>query len=176
MAPSMCPDPCGRRWGRWFQAILYHISAAHLVFMRSAFFKKCHIKLTCLTSRPQLSTFYSQQNQHWCIIQYATMNTFRVSSRTSEVKFINISRSLCTHFPPHELWSAKATSECDKQVCHRKVKQHLWNHNPGLGTICSIFMSFIHANIVHWPLSHWSTSFTCCRWKAKDKRDRFRTS
>ena len=27
MAPSMCLDPCGTRWGSWFQAILYHISA-----------------------------------------------------------------------------------------------------------------------------------------------------
>jgi len=26
LAPSMCPDPCGMRWGSWFQAILYHIS------------------------------------------------------------------------------------------------------------------------------------------------------
>ena len=37
MAPSMCPDPCGTRWGSWFQGILYHISA-YLVFMRSAYF------------------------------------------------------------------------------------------------------------------------------------------
>jgi len=28
MAPSVCPDPCGTRRGSWFQAILYHISAA----------------------------------------------------------------------------------------------------------------------------------------------------
>ena len=27
MAPSKCPDPCGTRWGSWFQAILYDISA-----------------------------------------------------------------------------------------------------------------------------------------------------
>jgi len=28
MAPSMCPaDPCGTRWGSWFQAILCRISA-----------------------------------------------------------------------------------------------------------------------------------------------------
>jgi len=27
MAPSMCLDPCGTRWGSWFQAVLYHISA-----------------------------------------------------------------------------------------------------------------------------------------------------
>ena len=38
MAPSMCPDRCGTRWGSWFQAILYHISAAYLVLMRSAYF------------------------------------------------------------------------------------------------------------------------------------------
>ena len=25
MAPYMCPDPCGTRWGSWFQAILYCI-------------------------------------------------------------------------------------------------------------------------------------------------------
>jgi len=33
MAPTMCLDLCGTRWGSWFQAILYHISA-YLVFMR----------------------------------------------------------------------------------------------------------------------------------------------
>ena len=27
MTPSICPDPCRTRWGSWFQAILYHISA-----------------------------------------------------------------------------------------------------------------------------------------------------
>ena len=27
MAPSMCLDPCGTRWGSWFQEILYHIFA-----------------------------------------------------------------------------------------------------------------------------------------------------
>ena len=51
-APSMCPDPCGTSWGSWFQVTLGHISAAYLVFMRSTYFsKKCHIKLTCLSSR-----------------------------------------------------------------------------------------------------------------------------
>jgi len=40
VAPSMCLDPCGRRWGSWFQAILYHISASYLVFMQSAYFFK----------------------------------------------------------------------------------------------------------------------------------------
>jgi len=49
MAPSMCPDPCGTRWGSWFQEILYNISATYLVFMRSAHFLKCSIKMTCLT-------------------------------------------------------------------------------------------------------------------------------
>ena len=38
MAPSMCLDPCGTRWSSWFQAILYHISAAYLVFMPSTYF------------------------------------------------------------------------------------------------------------------------------------------
>ena len=38
MASSMCPDPCGTIWGCWFQAILYHILAAYLVFIQSAFF------------------------------------------------------------------------------------------------------------------------------------------
>ena len=42
MAPSMCPDPCGTRWGSWFQAFLYHISAAYLVFMRSTYFLMPH--------------------------------------------------------------------------------------------------------------------------------------
>jgi len=27
MALSMCPDPCGMRWGSWYQAILHHITA-----------------------------------------------------------------------------------------------------------------------------------------------------
>ena len=55
MAPSMCPDPCGTRWGSWFQAVLYHISAYfHHIFGVYAvrlffFFRKCRIKLTCLT-------------------------------------------------------------------------------------------------------------------------------
>ena len=52
MAPSMCPDPCGTRWGSWFKqfcTIFPHISAAYLVFMWSAYFLKCCIKLTCLT-------------------------------------------------------------------------------------------------------------------------------
>jgi len=38
MAPSVCPDSCGTRRGSWFQAALYHISAAYLAFMRSAYF------------------------------------------------------------------------------------------------------------------------------------------
>ena len=38
MALSMCPDLCGTRRGSWFQAIFYHISAAYLVFMQSAYF------------------------------------------------------------------------------------------------------------------------------------------
>ena len=56
MAPSMCLDPCGMRWGCWFQAIMYHISAAYLMFMSSAYFFKCRIKLTCLSSG-DLATF-----------------------------------------------------------------------------------------------------------------------
>ena len=48
MAPSMCLGPCGTRWGSWFQVILYHISAAYMVFMWSAYFFKRCIKLTCL--------------------------------------------------------------------------------------------------------------------------------
>jgi len=50
MAPSRWMDPCGMRWGSWFQAIRYHISATYLVSMQSAYFLKCRIKLTCLTS------------------------------------------------------------------------------------------------------------------------------
>jgi len=40
MALSMCLDPCGTRWSSWFQAILYHISAAYLAFMWSTYFFK----------------------------------------------------------------------------------------------------------------------------------------
>jgi len=51
MAPSMCPDPYGTRWGSWFQAILYHVSAYFCqifgVYVVCVFFK-CHIKMTCL--------------------------------------------------------------------------------------------------------------------------------
>jgi len=51
MAPSMCPDPCGMRWGSWFQAILYHISTTYLMFMGSVYFSlKCWIELACLGS------------------------------------------------------------------------------------------------------------------------------
>ena len=50
MAPSRWMDPCGMRWGSWFQAIRYHISATYLVSMQSTYFFKCRIKLTCLTS------------------------------------------------------------------------------------------------------------------------------
>ena len=50
MASSMCPDPCGTRWGSWFQAILYHVSAAYLMFMWSTYFFKCRIQLTCPTT------------------------------------------------------------------------------------------------------------------------------
>jgi len=46
MAPSLCLDPCGTRWGSWFQAILCHISAAYLVFMRSAYFFQMPHKLS----------------------------------------------------------------------------------------------------------------------------------
>lgn len=28
--PSICPDPCGTRWGSWFHALLYHTSHIHL--------------------------------------------------------------------------------------------------------------------------------------------------
>ena len=47
MAPSMCPDPCGTRWGSWFQAILYHISAYFrrifgVYAVRIFFFKVSH--------------------------------------------------------------------------------------------------------------------------------------
>ena len=48
MAPTMCQDPRGTRWGSWFWAILCDISSAYLVFMRSAYFLKCRTKLTCL--------------------------------------------------------------------------------------------------------------------------------
>jgi len=49
MAPSMCPENWGMRCGSWFQAILYHISAIYLAFMRSTYFEqKCCINLTCL--------------------------------------------------------------------------------------------------------------------------------
>jgi len=44
--PFMCLDPSGMRWRSWFQAILYHISAAYLVFMQSAYFFECCMKLT----------------------------------------------------------------------------------------------------------------------------------
>ena len=46
MAPSMCPDPCGMRWGSWFQAILYHIPAylcrLFSVYVVHVFFKMPH--------------------------------------------------------------------------------------------------------------------------------------
>jgi len=61
MAPSMCLDPCGTGWGSWFQAILYHISAAYLVFMWSANLFKCrtnwhahHTWRYWQTSQPEL--------------------------------------------------------------------------------------------------------------------------
>jgi len=51
--PSMCLDPSGTRWGSWFHALLYHISAyfrrifsVYAVFI--LFFKESCIKLTCL--------------------------------------------------------------------------------------------------------------------------------
>jgi len=54
VASSMCLNPCGTRWGSWFQAVLRHISAyvrrIYFVFMRSAYFFKCRIKLTCLAA------------------------------------------------------------------------------------------------------------------------------
>ena len=28
--PSVCPDPCGTRWGSWFHALLYHTTHIHL--------------------------------------------------------------------------------------------------------------------------------------------------
>lgn len=30
MKPLMCPDPCGTRWGGWFDALLYHCQHVHL--------------------------------------------------------------------------------------------------------------------------------------------------
>jgi len=51
MAPSMCLDLCGTRWGSWFQVVLYHISAyfCHIfgIYVVHIFFK-CFIKLACL--------------------------------------------------------------------------------------------------------------------------------
>jgi len=59
MAPSVCPDPWGTRWGSWFQAILYHVSA----YFRHTFgvygvriFFKWHIKLTCLISALEMAS------------------------------------------------------------------------------------------------------------------------
>jgi len=50
MAPSMCTDPRGSRWGGWFQAILCHISAYfHRIFgvnIRSAYLLKRRIENT----------------------------------------------------------------------------------------------------------------------------------
>ena len=40
--------PVEQDGGSWFQAMLYHISTAYLVSMRSTYFFKCHINLTCL--------------------------------------------------------------------------------------------------------------------------------
>jgi len=52
MAPSMCLDPCGMRWGSWFQAILYHTSAyfRHIfgVYAIHYFFKNAFSALTLL--------------------------------------------------------------------------------------------------------------------------------
>jgi len=36
----MCPDPCGTRWGGWFQAVLYHISTAYLALCNPHIFNK----------------------------------------------------------------------------------------------------------------------------------------
>ena len=33
MASSMCLDPCGMRWGSWFQTFLYHISTTFGVYV-----------------------------------------------------------------------------------------------------------------------------------------------
>jgi len=60
MAPSMCPEYSGPLWSverggvvgfEQFCTIFPHISAAYLVFMRSAYFFKCRIKLTCPTQK-----------------------------------------------------------------------------------------------------------------------------
>ena len=64
MAPSMCPDPCGTRWGSWFQAVLYHISAAYLAFMRSAYFNKMPNK----TGMPSLRNIQQQMGK--CSVNY----------------------------------------------------------------------------------------------------------
>ena len=44
MAPSMCPNHCGTRWGSWFQAILYHISATAIWCL----YTHTHTRLTAL--------------------------------------------------------------------------------------------------------------------------------
>ena len=51
MAPSMCPDPCEMRWGSWFQAVLYHISAAYLVFIWPAELVAWHSGRTSVSGR-----------------------------------------------------------------------------------------------------------------------------
>jgi len=53
VASSMCLDPCGTRWGSWFQAVLRHISAYVRRILRVyavRIFFKCRTKLTCLAA------------------------------------------------------------------------------------------------------------------------------
>jgi len=51
MAPSMCPDPCGTRWGSWFQAVLYYVSTflLHIWCLSSLHF---NLKLPHKTDMP----------------------------------------------------------------------------------------------------------------------------
>ena len=63
MALSMCPDHCGTRWDSWFRSFLCHISATCLVFMRSVYFFKFHIRMTCLRDEQTVQCVHYQQRQ-----------------------------------------------------------------------------------------------------------------
>jgi len=67
-------------WSSWFQASLYHISATYLVFIQSAYFFKCCIKMTCLI------TVHNCNIQYWTVLSSYPPDNYQMLSTIKEGK------------------------------------------------------------------------------------------
>jgi len=141
MAPSMCPDPCGTRWGSWFQAILYHISAHFCrtfgVYAVRMFLLKMPHKTdmpNCQVSRVhEVSPERGTVSTHHCCVDWWLCwwnHCYQLTMSTNTPPLTTTSRPLC-QTTRHEI-HRKAETALDWQ--HRCGPQQIWSHHRGSNT------------------------------------------